>query len=452
MTRLIDQLVAVVGANHVLTDPDLRAPYETDWTRRWSGTSSAVVRPASTGEVAAVVAACSAAGVGVVPQGGNTGLVGGSVPGDGRPVIMSLRRLSSLSVVTGGRIRVEAGVTLETVQETAARSGWEVGVDLAARSSATIGGMIATNAGGTRVLRNGMMRRQLVGLTTVLASGEVLANMRGLAKDNTGYDLIGLMCGSEGTLGIVTEAMLQLVPERPHRAVALFGVESLAEAADQIDRLRARLWSLEAAEYLSATCMDLVCSQHGLTVPVPGQHAGYLLLECAGSHDPVEEMTAALSELDDVAVGIDSATRQELWAYREGLTESIAGRGVPHKLDVTVPTEQMGAFETELGRLLSEISPGSDLFLFGHIADGGLHINVSPTGDPDWSLDKAILQLVATFGGSVSAEHGIGRSKASSLPLTRSDNEIAAMGAVKVALDPAGILNPGVLIPDERMQ
>lgn len=448
MTRLIDELASAVGADHVLTEPDLKATYETDWTRRWSGISTAAVRPANTAEVAAVVSACSRAGVGVVPQGGNTGLVGGSVPGHGQPVIVSLRRLDSVLVGDSGRVRAGAGATLEKVQDAVAGSGWDVGVDLAARSSATIGGMIATNAGGIRVLRDGMMRRQLVGLTTVLASGEVLSSMRGLAKDNTGYDLIGLMCGSEGTLGIITEAILQLIPTRPNRAVALFGVESLAAAADQVEQLRPQLRSLEAAEYMSAACMDLVCAQHGVAQPVPGEHGGYLLLECAGLQDPVEEMTPALGELEEVAVGIDSTTRQELWAYREGLTESIAGRGIPQKLDVTVPTGRMGRFEEDLGDLLGEIEPGGELFLFGHIADGGLHINVVTDHDPDESLDEAILELVARHGGSISAEHGIGRSKVSSLPLNRSNAELAAMRALKTALDPDGILNPGVVFSE----
>ena len=450
MPDLIDDLRHVVGSDHVLSDPGLRASYETDWTRRWHGESLCVVRPASTSEVAGIVTACAAAAVPIVPQGGNTGLAGGSVPGGGLPVIVSLRRLTEMSDVnpTSGQVTVSAGCILEAVQQTAAGNGWEVGIDLASRASATIGGMIATNAGGTRVLRNGMMRRRVVGVEAVLATGEVVRSMRGLGKDNTGYDLIGLMCGSEGTLGIVTGAILQLVPARTHRMVALIGLESLETAVETLTSLRPMLPSLDAVEYLSAECMDLVCSHAGLAPPLTRPHGAYLVLECAGSIDPAPEMAAALAALDSVAVGDDSVTRERLWAYRESLTESISGRGIPRKLDLTLPLDRMAAFESALQALVTERAADAEVFMFGHLGDGGLHVNIVTAADPDdLSLDEAVLRLAAESGGSVSAEHGIGRAKVPFLGFGRSETEIATMRRIKRALDPAGILNPGVIFP-----
>ena len=451
MTDVLDELSRVVGRDHVISDADMRASYEVDWTGRWRGESTAVVRPADASEVAGVVEVCARHGVPIVPQGGNTGLVGGSVPGKDRPVVLSLRRLTRVTEVdrTGGTVRVGAGCTLESVQEAVAGSGWQVGIDLASRASATIGGMVATNAGGTRVLRYGMTRRRVAGLEAVLASGEVVASLRGLAKDNTGYDLTGLMCGSEGTLGIVTEVMLQLVPAAPNRMVALIGLESLAAAVDLCSRLRSMLPSLEAVEYVSSECMDLVRNRTGMPLPFPGEHGAFLLVECAGARDPADEMLEAFSDLEAVAVADDSVSSRRLWSYRESITESISERGVPRKLDLTLPLSNMAHFEERLEMQLADLAPKAELYLFGHLADGGLHVNlVDDLDHEDLTLDEAVFRLAAELGGSISAEHGIGRAKAPMLGLSRSQEEINTMQRIKQALDPDNILNPGVLFAD----
>lgn len=397
-----------------------------------------------------VVTACAAAEVAVVPQGGNTGLVGGSVPGTDLPVILSTRRLQEPSTLdpVAGQIDVGAGWTLAGIQAQVEGSGWEVGVDLGARDTATIGGMIATNAGGSRVLRDGMMRRQVAGVEVVLSTGEVLASTRALPKDNTGYDLVGLMCGSEGTLGIITRAILQLVAARPHRVTAMVAVESLGACVDLVARLRRQLPSLEAAEFFSGACLDLVCSSTGRTSPFSEAHPGYILVECADVVDPLESLAAALGSQSDVVVGADRPTRDQLWAYRDSITPAIGTQGIPHKFDVTVPLGAMADFEADLTDDLARLAPDARLYLFGHIADGGCHVNVITSSEPG-SLDRPILELVVRHGGSVSAEHGIGRAKVFALGMSRSPVELAAMRRIKDALDPAGLLNPGVLLPRE---
>ena len=447
-SALIPALRDAVGASHVLVDDDVKASYEIDWMRRWQGRSTCVVRPADTGEVARVVSICADARTPIVPQGGNTGLVGGSVPGEGEPVIISLRRMAAISEVDSmsGQVTVGAGATLESVQQAVDGSGWEVGIDLASRASATIGGMVATNAGGIRVLRDGMMRRQVVGLEFVRVSGSAVTSMRGLLKDNTGYDLAGLLCGSEGTLGVVTRVMLQLVPARPHRIVALVPVPDLREAVATMTSVRPLLPSLEAAEFVSKATLDLVRDHTGLPTPSPNADAAILILEAAGMHDPTDELFAAVGKLPGVVVGIDAASREGLWRYREAATESIAANGVPHKIDVTLPLGRMADFAEVLPAAISQVSLNARLYLFGHIADGGVHVNVladSPTGDSD--VDHAVMALTAEFGGSISAEHGIGRAKAAALHLARSEPERDAMRTIREALDPDRLLNPGVL-------
>lgn len=447
-SALIPALRDAVGASHVLVEDDVKVSYEIDWMRRWQGRSTCVVRPADTGEVARVISACGRERTSIVPQGGNTGLVGGSVPGDGEPVILSLRRMAAISDVdrVAGQVTVGGGATLESVQHAVAGSGWEVGIDLASRASATIGGMVATNAGGIRVLRDGMMRRQVVGLEFVRASGEVVTSMRGLAKDNTGYDLAGLLCGSEGTLGVVTRITLQLVPQRPHRIVALVPVASLREAVATMTVVRPLLPSLEAAEFVSKATLDLVRSHTGLPMPSATAEGAILILEAAGAHDPTDELFAAVGEVPGVVVGVDAASREGLWRYREAATESIAANGVPHKIDVTLPLGRMADFAEALHDAVEDVSPGASLYLFGHIADGGVHVNVladPPTGDSE--IDHTVMALTADFGGSISAEHGIGRAKATALHLSRSSAELAAMKVIRDALDPDRLFNPGVL-------
>jgi FAD/FMN-containing dehydrogenase len=446
-------LAAVVGRSQVLVDPAVTAPYETDWTRRWTGRARCVVRPRDTAEVAAIVRVCADHDAAVVPQGGNTGLVGGAVPAGGE-VVVSLTRLTDLEPVDllAGQVTVGAGVTLGRLQEHAAAAGLAYGVDLAARDTATVGGTIATNAGGMHVIAHGTTRAQVVGLEAVLADGSVLSRLGGLVKDNVGYDLPGLLVGSEGTLAIVTRARLRLVPRPAHRIVALFAVDDLAAAVRLTGHLRQRVAGLTAVEYVERAGVDLVVERAGVANPFPGRgHGAHLVVEVAGPEPPTERLAAAVADaardVRDVAVAEDGPGRTRLWAVREAHTEAIAAAGMPHKLDVTLPLGRIVAFRAALGELLATRWPDAILVVFGHLADGNLHVNVlGPDPDGD-ELDAAVLSLVAEHDGSISSEHGIGRQKVAYLHLGRSGADVAAMRAVKRALDPEGRLNPRVLFP-----
>ena len=454
--QLQSQLAAIVGPAHVLSEPDLRAPFEQDWTRRFGGPSRLVVRPGSTAEVAGVVAVCGRAGAGIVPQGGNTGLVGGGVPGPAgadraRPVVLSTVRLSRLDPIdqVAAQVTAGAGVRLATLQAAAAEAGLSFPVDLAARDSATVGGMVATNAGGLHVLRFGPMRSQVVGLEAVLASGEVVSRLTGLVKDNTGYDLSQLLIGSEGTLAVVTAARLRLVPEHREKIVALLGLPGTAEALAALAVLRRRSEGLQAAELFYQDGLELVCTHGGLPAPLPCVWPAYLIVESAGVDDPSESMFEVLAELDlpddATAIAADAAGQSRLWAYRERHTEAISGLGVPHKLDVTLPLSRLADFERAVRKVVADTVPDARLVLFGHVGDGNLHVNVVGPDADDEVVDDAVLHLVAEMEGSISAEHGIGRAKNRWLHLSRSQTELDTMRSIKSALDPDGLLNPGVL-------
>lgn len=434
----------------MLTDPDLVASYVVDWTGRYRGRSAAVVRPGSLEEVAALVAVCAQGGIALTPQGGNTGLVGGSVPLAGE-VVLSLTRLSWLGPVddVAGQVTVGCGATVGALQRTAAASGWAYGVDLASRDSATLGGTIATNAGGLRVIRYGDTRAQLLGVEAVLGDGSVISHLGGLWKDNTGYDLSRLLCGSEGTLGVVTAARMRLVPPAPERAVALLAFEEVACAVEAAATLRHWVGLLEAVELFLQAGLELVCSEFGLQSPFSKAFSAYVLVEAAAAVDPTDalaEAVASLTGVGDVAIATSSRRRAALWRYREAHTEAIARLGIAHKLDVAVPLGRLGELVRRVPAVVADVTPAGRVWLFGHAADGNLHVNVTGADPADDRLDGAVLELVAELGGSISAEHGIGVAKRHWLALNRSPAEIAAMRAVKAALDPAGILNPNVLL------
>ena len=444
----------IVGPDHVLTGPDERARYETDWTGRFRGSAPAVVRPGHVDEVAAVVGWCRENGVALVPQGGNTGLVGGSVPLAGE-LVLSLVRMSSIGPVdtAAGQVTVGAGAVLSAVDATAAGSsgvGLRYAVDFAARDTATAGGTIATNAGGMNVVRYGATREQVIGVEAVLGSGEVISHLQGLVKDNTGYHFPSLLCGSEGTLGIVTAARLRLVARYRERVTALVGFRDPAAAVAAVGMWRAQLDSLEAAELFLCDGLALVCDAFDLPLPFATNWPAYLLVEAAGHRDPTDDLAAAVASADgvaDVAVATDEARRAALWRYREDHTLAINTLGPPHKLDVTLPAAALAEFLAGAPARVGGAAPASRTWLFGHLGDGNIHVNVTGVPPDDERVDDAVLRYVAELGGSISAEHGIGTAKRRWLHLNRSAAEVAAMRAVKRALDPDGVLNPNVLLP-----
>ncbi len=449
---LLRAFTDVVGRAHVITDPEVVASYSVDWTGRFCGSTPAVVRPGSADEVAAVVALCREHGVAVVPQGGNTGMVGGGVPLHGE-VVVSLRRLAAIGPVDvgAGQLTAQAGATLADVQGAGRDAGWAYGVDLGGRDSATIGGNVATNAGGLRVLRYGDTRAQLLGVQAVLGTGDVVEHLGGLLKDNTGYPLHALLCGSEGTLGVVTAVRLRLVPPAPARVAAILGMKDATAAVAAAQELRRTLPTLSAAELMLRNGVELVCSVTGAPLPLTATHEAYLLVEASGTADPTAELTDAVGSLagvEDAAVAVDPQRIAALFRYREGHTEAVNSLGAPpHKLDVTIPQGVLAEMVDRLPSIVEAVAPGASVWLFGHVGDGNVHVNVTGVAPEDERVDDAVFRAVADVGGSISAEHGVGTAKRAWLELNRSPAELRAFAAIKHALDPDGIMNPHVLVP-----
>ncbi|HET6663281.1 MAG TPA: FAD-binding oxidoreductase [Acidimicrobiales bacterium] len=443
---------AAVGRSDVLTDPDLTEGYAVDWTRRWRSAAAAVVRPATADQVAALVTAARRHRVALVPQGGNTGLVGGSVPRTGAEVVLSLRRLDDLGAVDvlAGQVTAGAGVTLAALQAHAAAAGLAFGIDTGARESATVGGMIATNAGGVHVVRHGSMRAQVVGVEAVLGTGEVVSRLGGLVKDNTGYDLGQLLCGSEGTLGVVTRARLRLVADEPHVVVAVLGLAGVGEAVSLASGLHHDVAEVRALELMEGGSLRVVAGYLGAAPPVAAGAGAYLLVEAAGRADPTAALADAIgchAGLAPVAVGVERVDRERLWRWREACPEAAAALGVVLKFDVTLPAAAIAEFCSAVSDRLASGWPRATTLLYGHVGDGNIHVNVVGPDPDDDAVDEAVLDLVVGLGGSISAEHGIGVAKKAWLARDRSAAEVAAMRAIKHALDPDGILNPWVLLP-----
>ncbi|MFO7776779.1 MAG: FAD-binding oxidoreductase [Nitriliruptoraceae bacterium] len=485
---LVAALAQVVGPAHVLTEAATCAAYVTDWTGRWTGPARAVVRPADTGEVAGVLRACAVHGAAVVPQGGNTGLVGGSVPRAGE-VVVSLSRLDRLGAVdvAAREVVVGAGVTLAALQAHAATVGLAYGVDLAARDSATVGGTIATDAGGIRVVRYGSTRAQLVALTVVLADGTVIDQVDGPADDRVGDDLVARFVGCEGTLGLVTAARVRLVTPPSERAVALVGAEDVDTAITVQRAVASAFGRLEASELLTETGLDLVVATTGQRAPFTTSPPYAVLLEVAddpvaGHRDPpggrttgaplddgsavpagdrpgLGERLAAVLEtvvsdtpgVLDVALGLDASDRASLWQLRESHTDALASRGRVRKLDVVVPLAAIGAFLERLpGVLRAAADADIEVVVFGHLGVGDLHVNLLDVPDDrEATVEDAVLTAVVEVGGTPAGEHGVGVQKRRWLTRVRSRADIAAMRALARSLDPEGRLNPGVLLPPE---
>jgi FAD/FMN-containing dehydrogenase len=434
-------LSAIVGAEHVLTGA-ATAGFTVDWTGRFRGRTPAVIRPRDTEQVAAVLAACTRAGLAVVPQGGNTGLVGGGIPAHGE-VVLSLSRLTDLSEVDpdSRQITAGAGVPLQRVAD--AHPDLDLGILIASRDSATVGGAIATNAGGLRVLRYGPMRSQLRGVEAVLSDGTVLSHLSGLVKDNTGYDYPALLAGSEGTLAVITRARLQLVPRPRDPVTAIVGLGSLGEVHGLARRALAAVPGLQSAEFFTQPGLDILVSRAGLRLPLADRAPAYLLLDAAGP--------GALDDLADLigdrpaAVAQAPADRARLWAYRERHPEAAGFLGVPIKLDVAVPAGQWVRLARTVAGAVAAVDPAATVITYGHVADGNVHVNVVPAAPADGRHEDAVFGLVASLGGSISAEHGIGVLKARWLGLARSSEERLLFARIRSAFDPAGTLNPGIL-------
>ena len=443
--EFVEALRLVVGGNNVLAE-DL-ASYGTDWTGRFIGSPSLVVRPGSTSEVSQVMQLCSKHNVAVVPQGGNTGLVGGTLADDGQ-IILSTSRINWIGSVdaVSQQISVGAGVTVEQVQEAAKQFGLRYAVDFGARGSATIGGTIATNAGGINVLRYGSTRQQLVGVEAVLPNGDVFEHMTGLLKDNTGYDLASLLCGSEGTLGIVTAARLRLVPRRTRRVTVLLGCNSTEEVVEIVQGMRQQFDSLDAAELFYADGANLVAEAFNMAIPFAAPV--YLLVEFSADLDLTSDIERHLAQSNFAglsAVAQDDLGRARLWRLREEHTAAISTHGVPHKFDVTVSLSDLANFNNEIRRRIAATNSQWTVFIFGHAADGNMHVNVLGPNANDEFVDEVVLQSVSGFRGSISAEHGIGSAKKKWLSLSRSQTEIDMMKAIKGAIDPQGLMNPNTL-------
>jgi FAD/FMN-containing dehydrogenase len=447
----LDDVADALGAASVLTDPDRTASWAVDWTGRFRSSPPVVVRPGTVEEVGAVVAAARAHGVAIVPVGGNTGLVGGATPCDGE-VVVDLRRFDQIVDVdaASGHLTAGAGATIASVQAAAVSAGWAYGVDWAARDSATVGGSVATDAGGLRFVRHGSTRRQLLGVEAVLGTGRHVRHLPRVEKDNTGYDLGAVLCGSEGTLGLVTAARLRLVAPPGPMATVLVGFATVTDAVAAATVLRRHLPGLEAVELVLAAGVALVRSITGLGAPLPADPPVLLLVEASATVDPAAVLAEAIAGLHgvvDAAVADDGPRRAQLWRYREEHTSAINTLGAPHKFDVTLPADELASFVDEVSQRIAEVRPEARVWLFGHAADGNVHVNVTGLAADDEAVAEVVLTDVATRGGSISAEHGIGRAKQRWLHLAHAPGDVAAMRDLKRAFDPDGICNPSVLLP-----
>jgi FAD/FMN-containing dehydrogenase len=457
---IVDDLSSIVGAEHVLVEPDERAGYEIDWTGRYGGSCVAVVRPGSVDDIASVLGVAADRNVTVVTQAGNTGLVGGGVPrpdgtdAERRPtIVLSTRRLDAISDVdpSAFQVTVGAGVTIADWQHAARAAELDTPIDFAARDSATVGGAIATNAGGSRVVRYGTMRQQVVGIEAVLADGTIVGSLAGLPKETVGLHWPSLLAGSEGTLAVITAARMRLVPRFDHVTTVLAALDDVASALAVLTAARRQLGSLDSIEIIWPDALDLVASHLATAAPIAVPQGGVaVLIECADHIDPTDDLHGVLAGIGGVAataIATDGARRHQLLAFRDRITESIAAAattsGTPtYKLDVAVP---VGSIERLLAAAQHTVErQGARLIPFGHLAEGNVHLNVLDAREPE-AIAPAVLPVVAELGGTISAEHGVGVAKTKWLHLVRTAGELEAMASIKRALDPRGILNPGVL-------
>ena len=450
----LDSLSAVVGRNHVLTGETDTSAYTVDWRKQYRGAALAVARPATTAEVSAVVRLCVEAGIAIVPQGGNTGLCGGSVPTGAQPeVVLSLSRMNRIRELDAlnDTVTVEAGCVLADVQRAAGEAGRLFALSLAAEGSCQIGGNLSTNAGGVNVLRYGNARDQVLGLEAVLPDGRVWDGLRGLRKDNSGYDLKQLFIGAEGTLGVITAAVLKLHPKPTASATAWIAVADPRRAVDLLNHLKKTCGErLTAFELLPRTCIDAVLAHRPqIRDPLPGG-AWYVLVQLAdsGTDDALKQLMERALDTGLAANAVIAKNESEsriLWNIRETVPEAQFAN-VKH--DISVAVSKIPEFIERAGAAIEAAFPGTPIFCFGHVGDGNLHYNV---GDAALiahrdEVNRLVYAVVDALGGSISAEHGLGQLKREEITRHKDPLELELMRAVKRALDPQGLMNPGKVI------
>lgn len=465
------ELEAVLGPKGLTTDQADISPWTTDWRNLYHGAACALAQPASVEEVRAVIAIAARHRIPIVPQGGNTSMVGGATPdASGTAIIVSLRRMNAIRSLNpeAGIAVVEAGVVLANLHETARAQGMRFPLSLGARGSATVGGLVSTNAGGTQVLRFGTMRRLVLGVEAVLPDASVYEGLAALKKDNRGYDLTQLLIASEGTLGIVTAASLTLVPDVQDRAVGWLAVDSPAAALDCLRAMEAASGeAIESFELIPDSSLRLVLTHiPGTRAPIEGAHPWHVLVEYVRSNADQPAPTAALEALlaaqfesgriRDAAIAASEAQAEAFWKIRESISEAERAHGPAMQHDISVPVEDMPRFIRDASIEVERAFPGVWVNAYGHLGDGNVHFHVrAPEGctDPDWrptigkAASRMVYDLVTAAGGSISAEHGIGQMKRDELGRLASPARIGALRAIKSALDPLGILNPGKLVP-----
>ncbi|PHP65426.1 FAD-binding oxidoreductase [Zhengella mangrovi] len=471
---MVDAFRAVVGDAHVLTRPESVEGYLTDWTGQYRSSALAVVRPASTGEVAELVRLCNAHDIAIVPQGGRTGLCGGGVPVAGREsVVVSMTRMNAVrSLDVGGRtVIAEAGVILETLHEAALKHDLVFPLMFGAKGSCTIGGNLSTNAGGSNVLRYGNARELCLGIEAVMPDGSIINALTGLRKDNTGYDLKDLLIGAEGTLGIITAAVLKLVPTPKARSTAFLSVVTLEAALAVLNRLQDHTGGgVEAFEYMPQAAVDVICEVFpAINRPLEGAVATGILVEVAStrSSDAIEmhdgvirleaEIIELLGELMDEGLVLDAMLAQsgqqrtDLWKMRESTLEAITEAGPAYHLDISLPLARIARFVEEMDAEMDGL--GFQPLTVGHLGDGNLHYALSASEGHNWDAlpleiaKEKVFALLAELGGSFSAEHGIGQSKLPVMTRLKEPAQLAVMRSIKQALDPNNIFNPGKLLP-----
>jgi D-lactate dehydrogenase (cytochrome) len=468
MNAFLESCRAAIGANYVITDTADMASYLTDWRQRFTGKALAVVKPGSTEEVASIIRLCNQHQVPVVPQGGNTGLVLGSVPDDsGKAIVLSLTRLNKVRAVDtiDNTITLESGCILENVQTTAANAGRLFPLSLAAEGSCTIGGNLSTNAGGTAVLRYGNTRELCLGLEVVTPQGEIWNGLRGLRKDNTGYDLRDLYIGAEGTLGIITAAVMKLFPQPKAELTALAALPSADHALQLLTLAQTHCGaSLTGFELMSNFCLRLVNKHYPhMKLPFDDHHPQYVLMELSDSESEehatqmLEKLIEAALEQEiivDAVLASSIAQSKALWNLREHIPLAQAEEGKNIKHDISIPIARIGEYIRITDVLLQEAFPGCRMVTFGHLGDGNLHYNVSPPEgtsgeafiEKQEAINRVVHDSVNRFDGSISAEHGLGALKREEILRYKGEVEMNLMRAIKKALDPQNLMNPGKVI------